>query len=162
MQQNTEVNENDSMPAEVALAFLTNPKAKITNTFRKICRAARDTVTPSYQTLECEWEDSKKTGFLTPTSKPPITDETKIERRFRHVEGVRLHRVIVRCERRQRQVLNAVKQAKTDFVRQQLATVWQRLELARTAAITEIHMRLSVPPQPGRRHPLWKKRAATL
>lgn len=34
----------DSLPREVALEFLTNPKAKLSNTFRKTCRAALDAV----------------------------------------------------------------------------------------------------------------------
>lgn len=155
--QNTEVETPDAMPAEVALAYLTNPKAKITNTFRKVCNAAQATITPSHQTMIRNEDD-----FLEPDGKTPIEPATKIAKRLQTVPVDRLQRIVTRCLRRQRMTLNAARNAKTDFVRNQLAEVWNRLQLVLECAATEIKVR-NLPkawPTGTRRHPLWNKKTA--
>jgi len=148
----------DAMPAEVALAYLTNPKAKITNAFRKVCNAARATITPSNQPLIRNGDN-----FLEPKDNIPIEPATKIAKRLQSVPVDRLQRIVTRCLRRQRMTLNAANHAKTDFVRNQLAEVWNRLQLVLECAVTEIKNRTKSNPavfyKPGntRRHPLWRK-----
>lgn len=142
----------DAMPAEVALAYLTNPKAKLTNTFRKVASAARQTVTPSNQTL------IRNGDFFEPDGKAPIEPATKIAKRLQSVPIDRLQRMVQRCLRRQRMALNAARNAKTDFVRNQLTEVWNRLQLVLECAATEIKTRSTVKDWKGtRRHPLWRK-----
>lgn len=146
----------DAMPAEVALAYLTNPKAKITNSFRKVCNAARETVIPSTQTLV-----RNDAGFFEPDGKPPIEDSTKISRRLQRVPLDRLQRIITRCNIRARQVASAIQKAKTDYVRDSLAQVFARLHAVARAAQFEINEKRKVETRPeGRRHPLWKRGVA--
>lgn len=145
----------DAMPAEVALAYLTNPKAKLSNTFRKVCNAARATTTPSNQTL------IRNGDFLEPDGKAPIEPATKIAKRLRSVSVDRLQRMVQRCLRRQRMALNAARNAKTDFVRNQLAEVWYRLQLVLECARVELIHR-NTPALGNTRHPLqrvWDRKA---
>jgi len=137
----------DAMPAAVALAYLTNPKAKITNTFRKVCNAARATVTPSNQSL------IRNGDFLEPDGRQPVELATKIAARLRAVPIDRLQRIVTRCLRRQRMTLNAANHAKTDFVRNQLAEVWNRLQLVLECARVELIHR-NTPALGNTRHPL--------
>lgn len=156
MQQNQNTEDlTDSMPAEVALAYLTNPKAKLTNTFCKVCNVARATVTPSSQTM------IRKDGFLEPDGKAPIEPATKIAKRLQSVPVHRLQRMVKRCLRRQRMALNAARNAKTDFVRNQLAEVWNRLQLVLECARVELIHR-NTPALGNTRHPLqrvWDRKA---
>lgn len=148
----------DAMPREVAIGFLTNPKAKISNTFRKVCLAAIASVTPSTQTFVRKFADADDTqGWLEPDGRQPIDDATKLSRRLQRVPLDRLQRIITRCNIRARQVARAIQKARTDYVRDSLAQVFARLHAADQAANAEIFRRTEERRPTTRRHPLWNR-----
>lgn len=70
---------NDAMPREVATAMLTAPKAKISNTMRKNCRAARCSYMASTATIV-----RKDDGSYDYLPQVPRSTEQKVADRLRH------------------------------------------------------------------------------
>lgn len=66
----------DNMPREVATAILTEPKARITNTFRKVCKRAREVLYLSATPIRAAKSEDGTTNYFSrpadaPKSGPP-------------------------------------------------------------------------------------------
>lgn len=136
-----EPQEHDGMPREVATAMLSEPRARLTNTFRKQCKRARETVFVSSSPIR---RVSTKEYSLTETI--PATLEAKTERRFKSATLRQLiqwlRRAISRRYAVQHKYLSITGDTpKDEAMRIALSMLADRLDIIRDAAEHEIKHR---------------------
>lgn len=143
-----EFQQRDGMPVEVATAMLLEPRARLTNTFRKQCRRARERVIVSTSPIQripaqnAAGEIVKGWGYAEPAER---TIESKTVLRFRRSTLEQLgrwrRRAISRRATVQRAYLKVPNSARFDSARQALSLMAERLDIIRDCADDEIAAR---------------------
>lgn len=146
-----EYQQRDGMPAQVATEMLTERRARLTNTFRKQCRHARERVIVSSSPIVKVWvEDEGESEILRRCYAEPAerTAESKTMLRCRRATLEQLakwrRRAIARRAVIQRKYLavpnsaNPIAQACYDAARRDLSLVADRLDTIRDCAESEI------------------------
>lgn len=138
--------QRDGMPREVATAMLSEPRARITNTFRKQCMRAREKVFVSSSPIVKEFVGDNVVRELCWTERDGRSPEDHITRRFAVATlaqlGNWLRRSIARRAVVQRRYLAVV--GDTMFAQSQraaLAEIAERLDIVRDVCEDVITMR---------------------
>lgn len=142
--------QNDGMPYEVATAMLSEPRARLTNSFRKQCCRARETVVMSESPIRRHANLNVSTGDVCKgydyTERTAVAPEIKTARRFRSKTLKQLHTLLRRAKGRravtQRRYLAVTDQTPhAEFVRAALSAIANRLDIIRDCAEDEIKRR---------------------
>lgn len=137
------------MPAEVAIAFLTEPRARMSNSFRKTCQRAREKVYVSSSPIhrivgqDSEGKIARAWGH---TEIQPRSAEEKMKRRFGSASISQLSKWLRRAIAKRPAVQRAYLAIEGDSPRAQaarevLAAVAQHLDTIRDVCEDEIKMR---------------------
>jgi hypothetical protein len=113
---------DDAMPVEVATAILTEPKAKITNRFRKQCKLAREKVYSSAVPLHRVVSECEENHKLHPLANPakPTPPAVKLQSRTRSQVLKWLLRCIARRIATQDEYLKLTRTDTSKFTKKQL------------------------------------------
>jgi hypothetical protein len=125
----------DSMPPEVAIEFLCNPRNKLSARFRKNCQAARDRVfvsqhpirmaldaenpehivlikgrPPAYLDVGFPHKEARRKDCFRvyDTMQAPKSVEDRLNAKLRSATWAKLHQIQTRCDRRGERVFNAL------------------------------------------------------
>lgn len=138
--------QNDGMPYAVATAMLSEPRARITNNFRKQCRRARDVVFVSSSPIRRMPDTTFKSfGW---EDREVVSPEQKTVRRFRSASLSQLGKWLRRSIAH-RAIIQSKYLAITDetphaeFARAALSAIANRLDIIRDCAEEEIARRIS-------------------
>jgi hypothetical protein len=96
---------NDGMPAQVAVEFLTNPRAKMSNTFRKTCLRALQNVYPSESTPFRTSPDEP--GYFVNDEQVNVDPAIRLDRKLRRLSIQQLSSRRVQAAKRRTSVQHA-------------------------------------------------------
>lgn len=138
----------DGMPREVATAILSEPKATLSNRWRKVCMRARDEVFVSSSPIVRPVDEvTQKRSLRFYTEREPIDTETKTARRFSVATLAQLGRWCSRAIARRAVVqrkylaLSADNTPRNNALRELYSALANRLDIIRDCAEYEINAR---------------------